>query len=294
MTFRHLKIFIEVARCGTMREAARQLYISQPSVSQAIRELEEHYNVTLFDRLSNRIYITEPGKLLLSYANQITQLCDNMESAMKNSLSCPKLRVGGSVTVGTVTLVDIIKKIHTHNPDIDIRVTIDNTTAIEQKVISSELDLAIVEGSLTNEDIVSKIVCRDELLMAVGKTHPFYSLEKVTLDMLESQPLISREQGSADRNQFEQLMNENNIHMKKKWCCTNTEAIKNAVINGLGIAIISRKLISEELRTGVIKAITVDNVNVKREFRLIYHKNKLISPQMKLFMDFALGSEGCQ
>ncbi len=290
MTIRHLKIFIEVARCGTMRQAARQLYISQPSVSQAIRELEEYYNTTLFDRLSNRIYINENGRLLLSYATQIDGLFTDLDSAMKSAIMFPKLRVGGSVTVGTVTLVELIKQMQQQNPDVDVRVTIDNTTSIEQKIISSELDLAIVEGSVINEDILSKIVCSDEIIMAVGKSHPFYDIDNVTLDMFEGQPLISREQGSADRNQFEQLMIEHNVHMQKKWSCTNTEAIKNAVINGLGIAIISRKLISDELKSGEIKAISIDNVKVNREFRLIYHKNKLISPQMKLFMDIALNN----
>lgn len=288
MTIRHLKIFIEVARCGTMRQAARNLYISQPSVSQAIKELEEYYNTTLFDRLSNKIYITENGRLLLSYATQIYDLYNNLDSAMKNVILFPKLRVGGSVTVGTVTLVDIIKKIQQINPDIDIRVTIDNTTSIENKILDSELDIAVVEGSVTNEDIISKTICQDEILMAVGKSHPFYKINNVTLEMLEGQSLISREQGSADRNQFEQLLHEHNIHMQKKWSCTNTEAIKNAVINGLGIAIISRRLISDELDSGEIKAISIDKVNVTREFRLIYHKNKLISPPMKLFMDTAL------
>lgn len=288
MTIRHLKIFIEVARCGTMRQAARNLYISQPSVSQAIKELEEYYKTTLFDRLSNRIYITENGRMLLSYATQIDELYNNLESAMKNVILFPKLRVGGSVTVGTVTLVDLIKKMQQTNPDIDIRVTIDNTTSIENKILNSELDVAIVEGSIKNDDIISKTVCYDEILMAVGKDHPFYDMKNVTLEMFEGQSLISREQGSADRNQFEQLLHEHNIHMQKKWSCTNTQAIKNAVISGLGIAIISRRLISSELDSGQIKAISINNVNVNREFRLIYHKNKLISPQMKTFIDIAL------
>lgn len=288
MTIRHLKIFVQVAQCGTMRQAARELYITQPSVSQAIRELEQFYNTTLFDRLSNRIYITESGKLLLSYARQILTLCDNMDDALRSAQASPRLRLGGSVTVGTITLIYLVNRLQQQHPEIDIRVTVDNTTAIEQKILSSELDLAIVEGSVDSEEIISRMVCSDEILMAVGKSHPFYSLENISLDMLEGQPLISREQGSADRNQFEQLMNEHNIHMQKKWCCTNTEAIKNAVINGMGIAIISKKLISEELQTGQMKAITVTGVSVRRDFRLIYHKNKLVSPQMQSFMDIAL------
>ncbi len=282
MTIRHLRILIAVADCGTMRKAAEQLYVSQPSVSQAIREMEEAYHVRLFERLAKRIYITESGTAMLSYARHIVSAFDHMEETMHRTGSEPKIRIGGSVTVGTVLLEQWVTALEAQIPDIDVRVTVDNTTAIEDKICKSELDLAVVEGVVQSDEIVSRLICKDEIVMVVSKTHP-YAGKRITMQMLHGQPLISREQGSADRNQFERLMAENQIRMEKKWCCTNTEAIKRAVIAGKGIAILSKRLVEREVRQGALQILSIAHVHVTRDFKLIYHKNKFITPQMQAF-----------
>lgn len=282
MTIRHLKIFIAVADNGSMRKAAEQLYISQPSVSQAIREVEEYYHILLFERLSKRLYITETGKSMLSYARHIVSNFETMEEAMERAGSEPKLRIGGSVTVGTVFMTKWVSELERQIPKIDVHVTVDNTTAIEEGICKSELDLAVVEGVVQSEDLISELICKDEIVMVVNPEHPFAG-KSITMEMLNGQPLISREQGSADRNQFERLMTENNIHMQKKWCCTNTEAIKQAVISGKGIAILSKRLVEREVGQGLLQILSIKNVIVERDFRLITHKNKFFTPQMEAF-----------
>lgn len=283
-TFRHLKIFVTVAECGTMRKAAEMLYISQPSVSQAIQELEAYYHVKLFDRLSRRIYITEAGKLLLSYAQQMLHLSQTMDEAMKHTAIAPILRIGGSVTVGTIYLEGLVSNLEKEIPGIDIRVTVHNTSTIEQLVLTSQLDFAIVEGLITNEDLIQQTVCKDELMMVVGQTHPFFTAVSLSLEDLQGQSLISREKGSVERNQFEQFMAEQNIHMVKKWCCTNIETIKQAAIAGKGIAILSQKLITTELENGLLRVLPIQYATIKRNFNLILHKNKVLSPELLSFI----------
>ena len=277
MTIRHLKIFITVARCGKMRRAAELLYISQPSVSQAIRELEEYYNVKLFERISQKLHITEEGTLLLSHAQHIVDSFENMELDMKNIGKSTKIRVGGSVSVGTYLMNDIIERLESNIPNIDTFVTINNTFEIENMICRSELDVAIVEGIIKNPNIIKIPFCEDELVMVVGKTHPFYSKNQLSISDLEGQSLLSREPGSSDRNQFEQFLAEHNINVIKKWTCTNTEAIKNAVITGKGIAILSKMLIKDECEKGKLKILNFKDVSIKRQIKLIYHKNKYIS-----------------
>lgn len=284
-TFRHLKIFVTVAQYGTMRKAAEILYISQPSVSQAIQELEQHYGVKLFDRLSRHIYITEAGKILLSYAQQMIHLSQTMEDAMKQTAAAPILRIGSSVTVGAVYLEGLVSKLEEQIPGIDIRVTVHNTSAIEQLVLSSELDFAIVEGLIINEDLIQKTVCEDKLMMVVGRTHPFYTAPSLTLEQLQGQSLISREKGSVERNQFEQFMAEQNIHMVKKWCYTSPEAIKHTAIAGKGIAILSQSLITTELENNLLRVLPIKEAVLKRDFKLILHKNKILSPEIRAFIE---------
>ena len=288
MTIRHLKIFLTVVKHGKMRKAAEELYISQPAVSQAISELEKYYGVKLFERLSQKLYITEDGKIVLSYARYIIDSFEKMELALLDSLSKQQIRIGSSVSLGTTLLIDLISKLEEEVPGIDVRVTIDNTSVIEQMVCNSDLDLAIVEGLIKSNEIIHLPVNNDELVIVVGKSHPFWEHKEISLSQLENQVLVSREQGSADRNQFEQFLNEHNVSINKK---CNTEAIKNIVTSGKGMAIISKLLIEKELQEDTLRILSIKDIRMTRQNNLIYHKNKYISPQMEKFIDICLNQK---
>ena len=285
MTIRHLQIFVAVADCGKMRAAAERLHISQPSVSQAVRELERYYNIKLFERLSQRIYITETGKKLLPYARHIIDSFETMEGFINDTSSGNVIRVGGSVSVGTRLLPPMIKSLENEVPDVDVCVIVDNTAAIEGKIQRSELDIAVVEGIVRSDELVKKDIYDDELVLVVGPEHELFNHPGIKLKELTKHALISRESGSVERNQFEQFLLEHDIKMKNKWSCSNTETIKKAVLNGEGIAILSRMVIEKEIAAGEVRVLNVENTRMKRKIKLIYHKNKYISQSMKQFID---------
>ena len=285
MTIRHLQIFVAVADCGKMSAAAERLHISQPSVSQAVRELESYYNIKLFERLSQRIYITETGKKLLPYARHIIDSFETMEGFINDTSSGNVIRVGGSVSVGTRLLPPMIKSLENEVPDVDVCVIVDNTAAIEGKIQRSELDIAVVEGIVRSDELVKKDIYDDELVLVVGPEHELFNHPGIKLKELTKHALISRESGSVERNQFEQFLLEHDIKMKNKWSCSNTETIKKAVLNGEGIAILSRMVIEKEIAAGEVRVLNVENTRMKRKIKLIYHKNKYISQSMKQFID---------
>ena len=285
MTIRHLQIFVAVADCGKMRAAAERLHISQPSVSQAVRELESYYNIKLFERLSQRIYITETGKKLLPYARHIIDSFETMEGFINDTSAGNVIRVGGSVSVGTRLLPPMIKSLENEVPDVDVCVIVDNTAAIEGKIQRSELDIAVEEGIVRSDELVKKDIYDDELVLVVGPEHELFNHPGIKLKELTKHALISRESGSVERNQFEQFLLEHDIKMKNKWSCSNTETIKKAVLNGEGIAILSRMVIEKEIAAGEVRVLNVENTRMKRKIKLIYHKNKYISQSMKQFID---------
>lgn len=285
MTIRHLQIFVAVADCGKMRAAAERLHISQPSVSQAVRELESYYNIKLFERLSQRIYITETGKKLLPYARHIIDSFETMEGFINDTSAGNVIRVGGSVSVGTRLLPPMIKSLENEVPDVDVCVIVDNTAAIEGKIQRSELDIAVVEGIVRSDELVKKDIYDDELVLVVGPEHELFNHPGIKLKELTKHALISRESGSVERNQFEQFLLEHDIKMKNKWSCSNTETIKKAVLNGEGIAILSRMVIEKEIAAEEVRVLNVENTRMKRKIKLIYHKNKYISQSMKQFID---------
>ena len=267
-----------------MRAAAERLHISQPSVSQAVRELESYYNIKLFERLSQRIYITETGKKLLPYARHIIDSFETMEGFINDTSSGNVIRVGGSVSVGTRLLPPMIKSLENEVPDVDVCVIVDNTAAIEGKIQRSELDIAVVEGIVRSDELVKKDIYDDELVLVVGPEHELFNHPGIKLKELTKHALISRESGSVERNQFEQFLLEHDIKMKNKWSCSNTETIKKAVLNGEGIAILSRMVIEKEIAAGEVRVLNVENTRMKRKIKLIYHKNKYISQSMKQFI----------
>lgn len=284
MTIRDLKIFIAVAECGKMNLAAKKLYISQPSVSQTIQELEKYYGVKLFERLSQRLYITDVGKELLPYAYHIVDSYNKAEEMLQHAGEQPVIRIGASITVGTCFLeglVDTVEK----TIDIKINAVIDNTTTIEHMVLNSALDIGIVEGMVESPDLIQIPLYEDELVIIAGKEHPFYTRKEIAIEELNGQSEASREDGSQTRNQYERLLAEKGIGLYQKWNSTNTEAIKNIVMQGKDIAILSRMLVEKEVRNGELSIVPVKDVQVKREINLIYHKNKFISRSLEEFIE---------
>lgn len=287
MTIRHLKIFTAVVDAGGMSAAAKKLYVSQPTVSQAIAELEKNYGVKLFERLSQKIYLTKEGELMLSFSRHILDSFDRMEEAMGQAAENTSLRIGCSVSVGTCLINDILDRAKEKMPECSISVLVANSSEIERAILNNEVDLGIVEGILKSDDLLVSEVCEDELVLVCGKEHPLAKEKLVTMDMLEGQDYISRESGSAERNQLERIFEDSGLHLKRTFCSTNTEAMKNAVIRGRGIAILSSRLVEKECRAGEIVILPLEGAAVKRHIHLAIHKNKYISKSIQMMQEIA-------
>ena len=277
MTIRHLKIFTTVADEGSMSLAAKKLHITQPSVSQAVSELEKYYGIRLFERLSQKIYLTKEGELMLSFSRHILDSFEQMEGALGNAANRSNLTIGCSVSVGTCLINDIIDRAEQKMPDCEINVVVANSSDIEQAVLTNEVDLGIVEGIVKSRELLITPVCEDELVLVCGKTHALAQRKKVTFDQLKEQNYISRESGSTERNQFEKIFEDHGLQLKKTFCSTNTEAIKNAVIKGRGIAVFSKRMVEKECAEGKILILPLEGIRVTRNIQMMIHKNKYLS-----------------
>lgn len=284
MDIRHLRIFIAVVEASSMNKAAKELFISQPTISQAIRELEEYYGVMLFERINQKLYITNQGKKLLPLARQAVEAFDTMEISMKNAGEHPLLRVGGSVSVGTALLPKKVLQFEEAVENISVNVYINNTTTIEKMLLNSELDIAIIEGMIESEDLLLTPICQDELVVVVGKKHPFYNRDIIKLQELNNQEAIMRENDSNQRNQYEQILKEKHITLQKKWMSSNTEAIKKAVMNSSKLTILSTLIVADEVYRGDLHIVKVRDMKVTRDINLVIHKDKYISKALEQFI----------
>lgn len=284
MTIRHLKVFLAVAETGKMSGAAEKLFIAQPSVSQAIADIEREYNVRLFERLSRKLYMTPAGERLLNYARHIVALFDDMELEMKYSAEHTTLKIGGTVTVGTTILSDLVSQFELEHPGVTLTVLVDNTPVIESLILKSDLDMGIVEGDVKSGDLVTLPAIDDEMVLICGISHPFAKRKTVDIQELENQYFVIREKASRARSYFEKILESVGVEVVEKWTCTNTEAIKAAVMNGQGLAVLSRRLVEAEVKRGQLCMLTIKDTPLRRSFTLIYHKNKFISPPLKAFI----------
>ena len=285
MTIRHLKVFTTVADLGSMSGAAKKLHVSQPTVSQAVAELEKYYGIKLFERLSQKLYLTKEGELMLSFSRHILDSFEQMEKTMAQAGKMPKLTIGCSVTVGTCLIQAPLERMESSMPGLDVHVVVPNSSDIEQAILCNEVDLGIVEGILKSSELEITPVCEDELVVVCGKNHPLAKVESITLDMLQGQNYISRESGSTERNQMEKLFEEQGLKLVRTFCSTNTEAIKNAVIHDRGIAVLSQRMIEKEKVAGDMAVLSIEGVKAARNINLVIHKNKYRSKSIRMMQE---------
>lgn len=290
ITLRHLKTFLAVADCKKMSTAAKQLFISQPTVSQTIAEIEQEYNLTLFERYPKELLITPAGKIFYNYATSIINSYKAMNQAMRTSDFLLPLRIGATLTIGNTILSPLLAKLRENHPRIDLHVQIDNTARIEQKLLHNELDLALVEGIITNPMILTKPIIKDTMVVICGNDHPFAKRKSIQIKELQGEPLIVREAGSGTRSMFLNLLAEHQVSPNIKWEVCSGTAILNAVINNHGISFISKRCARFDLEAGLLHAITLENCTLTRSFFLTYHKNKTITEPMKDFIDLLQNS----
>lgn len=272
MTIRHLKIFIAVAETGSMSAAANRLYLTQPTVSQAIRDLEEHYHVQLFERLHKKLFITEEGQQLLNLALMTVGNFDNLELSMQRFQERIHLRIGSSLTVGTCLMSRVISDLEADYPGMDIYSFVSNTAEIEQKLLRRELDVAVVEGIIESPELTSIPIVEDSLVLVCGKNHDFYQKDTVLASELEGRKFAIREKGSGTRKLFEQYLSSHNIHIQTVWEANCPRTIMNAVIYNNALAVISQRLVKHECIHRSVKVFRYETGEWDRYFKLVYLK----------------------
>lgn len=284
MTLRHLEIFVAVADMGSMTAASEKLYISQPTVSQAIMELERYYGTKLFDRMGKRLYRTQAGERLLGYARHVTSLVSDMSLQMTHVEATGVLRVGASATVGILFLPELVKVFQAEVTGIQIQAIVKNTQDIEQHLLRNELDLGLVEGDVHSADLLSRPFAEDELVIVCGKGNPLYGKKKIDPHALQNQPYLMREGGSGTRELFEYAMAAKSLNWQTVWESNSFESIKEAAIKNIGLAVLSKDLVMTELQNGQLWHISTPFLSLKRKWRVVYHKNKYLTTAMQSFV----------
>lgn len=288
MNLRQLQLFIKVAETKSMSETARQMYMTQPAVSQTISELEGDLLVKLFERMNKKLILTDSGEVLYTYSIKILQLVDEAKHAINEfaNMERGKLRLGSSTTIGIYLLPKIISEFKAKNKNIDTLFTIDNASVIEKMILEHQIDIGLVEGLVHSGDIEVEQLLDDELYLLCSNQHRWAKSGKriVNPQELLQEILIFREQGSGTREIVEKALQEYEVPYRISHVLNNTEAIKRAVEADIGVAFISKLAVREEIEAGKLVKINLENIQINRSLDVIYHKDKYRSALFTAFL----------
>jgi len=291
MTLRNLQVFLTIAELGNMTKAAEKLFISQPSVSLAISEIEKTYNVTLFERLPGKLKLTPTGEKLRQYAQKMLDVEQDMEKFLSQESTNYCVRVGATITVGSTVVSSVIADARSKLPKINYHVEIASTKDIETKLLDGELDIAIVEGTVDNPNLEIKNFIEDNLVAVCANEHPFASRNSISIHELDGVPLILREPGSGTREQFARVARKNGIDTVVRFSSVSYGAIIDAVEHNLGVGIISERLAQKYVQLGKIHMCKIEDADLSRSFKLIYRKDKYVTDILETFLHILWDSE---
>ncbi len=269
---RHLKIFVTVYKARSFTKAAEELYTSQPTVSEHIQNLEARLNCKLFDRLGRSILPTSEAEILYPRAIAILEDLQRLEeeiSATRETVS-GQLIIGASTIPGAYILPGIAASFKKEFPDISFEIMINDSAQIVEAVASNELLLGVVGAKIPTAKLKYHTFAEDELILAAAGDNPVAA--EITMKELAKLPFIVRERGSGTRKSTESLLAQQQQTINQLNICAtlgSSAAVKEAIKANLGVSVISRHAIQDELLSGKIKEIHIPGLTMKRNFYVV-------------------------
>jgi DNA-binding transcriptional LysR family regulator len=286
-----LKVFCTVAETKSFSKTSEIIHLTQPAVSLQIQALEEKYETKLFDRSSSAVALTPAGEILYKYAKEILALYASAQKAIGKHTGLVKgsLTIGAGSNIGNYILPGVITDFRNSHSKIKIYLHVGNTKRVIELLNSGNIDVGFVEGDVVRQKIIMKKLVSDELVIIVSPEHPWAKKKDISLKDIVHEPFILREAGSGTRQMIEKFLSRHGISphdLRISAVLGSTEAIKDAVGNGLGISIISRWAVRKESRYGTLRLLSMKEEKMERDISLIVSKNAISSNVLDEFLAF--------
>jgi DNA-binding transcriptional LysR family regulator len=286
-----LNIFCKVVELKSFSSAGKTVHLSQPTVSSHIKDLEDHFNCRLIDRLAKEAVPTKAGEILYKYAKRLIALRDETEVALADfhGKVKGKLVVGGSTIPGVYILPRMIGMFMREYPDVAVSLLNGDTEEIIGRIVEGSLELGVVGAFAADKRVVQEKLLEDELRLVVPSDHKWADKKRVEPEMLFEEPFISREAGSGTLSSIRQSLEEKGFAMDSLNIVSEmggTEAVIQGIKSGVGVSILSPVAVAEELNRGTLKALAVEGLNLSRHFYLSFHKYRGKSPIGQVFIQF--------
>ncbi|MEX2977433.1 DNA-binding transcriptional regulator YeiE [Serratia fonticola] len=288
ITLRQLEVFTEVLKSGSTTQASVVLALSQSAVSAALADLEGQLKVLLFDRVGKRLVINEHGRLLYPKALALLEQAGEIEQLFLHDSGA--LRIAASSTIGNYMLPEMIAHYRKDFPATPLELNVGNSQEVIVAVADFRVDLGLIEGPCHMPELVTQPWLEDELVVFAAPDNPLLQ-QPVTLAALASAPWILRERGSGTREVLDHLLLAHLPNFQLVMELGNSEAIKHAVHHGIGISCLSRRVVEEQLASGVLVELSIPLPPLMRTLYLIHHRQKHISNALQRFLSYCVGQK---
>lgn len=282
MTIRDLEIFIEVVRTRNMSVAAKNLDISQPTVSHAISQIENEYNVTLFDRISKKLYITDVGARLYKSALILLGEFENTIIFLHGSSKCHNIHLGVSPNFGSKLLLEIVNEFEEKYNDVNVRIYVDSRYNLVEKLKSKEINFAILENETGLNNIKSYPIFKDELVIITNKNYSFGDKKTLTAEDLRGKVFAISELDDEAKKSFLNYLKGKDVSINLKYMLQNNDMFYKIIRNSDTVALGSKNFLEDK----EIKKHKFDDLKIERQFNLIYQEDDLIKDDISKFVKF--------
>jgi DNA-binding transcriptional LysR family regulator len=284
-TLRQLEVFLAVARSESVSRAAEQLAMSQSAVSSALADLEQQFDLLLFDRIGKRLQLGGLGLSLRPRAEALLEQARALEHGLSNRSEVGALRVGATLTIGNYVAVPLMARFMREHPGARVSLDVANTEEIARKVSNFEIDVGLVEGELQEAELEVTRWCDDELVVFCAPSHPFAKRRALRDDDLRNAAWIVRERGSGTRQAFDLAMHGILPELQIALELQHTEAIKSAVEAGLGVGCVSRIAVEDAFRHGSLVPCKAQHRDFRRQFYFVLHRRKYRSAGVQRWLE---------
>jgi len=288
-TIRQLQIFSVAATHLSFARAAEKLHLTHAAISLQIKQLEEVFGAMLFDRIGKRVFLTESGQVLLDHARQILQ---SLKDADESLMALKGLK-GGRVAIAVTSTAEyfapgLLAEFRQVQADVRVRLLVNNREEVSRLLMSNEVDLAIMGRPPVDMEAQAVNLAPHPLVIIAGADHPLARRARLSFADIANETMIVRESGSGTRLAMEGFFLEHAIKPRIDMEMGSNEAIKQAVVAGLGISFISQHTLGLEYSTGRLSVLKVEGTPVMRRWYLVRHKSKRLTPALGAFWDFVL------
>ena len=284
LTLRQMQIFLHVVKSGHLTNVAKEMKLSQSAISMSIKELENILGRPVFDRINKKLVLNEVGRAFHKEIDPIFKKLSDIEYEFKNSENKGMIRVGASTTIVDYLMPSIICSYMSAYPDVKITLKEGNTKEIAAMIEEGSIDVGFVEGLVSGSNIIKEKIGIDELLVVTADKNLAASCY---IDELAEKRWVLREEGSGTREVFLNYIKEKVDNLNIFFELGHTESIKSILMNRECLTCISKISVESEINNGKLYKVAVKNFECKRDFLMIYHKDKYHSTLFEKFLFFS-------